>query len=174
MDVEPGVPFFKNGIRQIALVVEDLDEAVENYSTLLGIGPWEFYTYGKPLVKEMTYRGKPGDYRMRLAVAPMGPLQIELIQPLEGENIYSDFVSEHGYGLHHIAVAVEDMESAIAQAEAAGIAVIQDGKGTGLDGDGWYAYLDTEATLHTTLELVTLAKRGPKPEKVVPPPDGDG
>ena len=30
MDVETGLPFFKNGIRQIALIVEDLDEAVEN------------------------------------------------------------------------------------------------------------------------------------------------
>ena len=37
MDVETGLPFFKNGIRQIALVVEDLDEAVETYSKLLGI-----------------------------------------------------------------------------------------------------------------------------------------
>ena len=122
----------------------------------------------------MTYRGKPADYRMRLALAPMGPLQIKLIQPLEGDSIYADFVAEHGYGLHHIAAAVEDMESAIAQAEAAGFGVIQDGKGFGLDGDGWYAYLDTEATLDTTLELLALAKRRPEPEKIYPPPDGDG
>ena len=168
MDATTGIPFFKNGIRQIALVVEDLDKAVEHYTKLLGIGPWEFYTYGKPLVKQMSYRGKPADYRMRIAFTQMGPMQIELIQPLSGENIYSDYVAEHGYRLHHIAVAVDDMESALAQAEAAGIAMIQDGKGFGVDGDGWYAYLDTEALLNTTLELLDVAKRRYPPEKIYP------
>ena len=47
------VPFLKNGIAQVCLIVEDLDRAVENYWKLFGIGPWHFYTYGKPLVKKI-------------------------------------------------------------------------------------------------------------------------
>jgi methylmalonyl-CoA/ethylmalonyl-CoA epimerase len=47
--------FRKNGIAQLAIIVEDLDKAVENYWNIFGIGPWYFYTYGKPLVKRMTY-----------------------------------------------------------------------------------------------------------------------
>ena len=39
------------GVAQIALVVEDLNRSVEAYSTRFGVGPWHFYTYGKPLVK---------------------------------------------------------------------------------------------------------------------------
>jgi hypothetical protein len=106
---------------------------------------------------------------MRLALAMVGPLQIELIQPLEGDTIYADFVRKRGYGLHHIAVAVDDMESAIAQAEAAGLTVIQDGGGFGLDGDGGYAYLDTEDMIGVTLEFVELPKRRAEPERVYPP-----
>ncbi|MFW6181400.1 MAG: hypothetical protein ACOC8N_06595 [Spirochaetota bacterium] len=46
------MPFLRNGIAQVAVLVENLDEAVEQYWKLFGIGGWHFYTYGRPLVKE--------------------------------------------------------------------------------------------------------------------------
>ena len=55
------LPFLKNGIAQVALLVRDLDKAVENYWMQFGIGPWHFYTYGKPLVKQMSYQGAAYD-----------------------------------------------------------------------------------------------------------------
>jgi hypothetical protein len=66
-NISGAVPFLKNGIDQIALIVEDIDRAVETYWKVFGIGPWHIYTYGKPLIKRMTYRGKPGDFKMRVA-----------------------------------------------------------------------------------------------------------
>jgi len=164
------LPFLKNGIAQIALIVPDLDQAVQTYWELLGIGPWHIYTYGAPLLKTMTYRGQPADYQMRLALADLGPLQIELIEVLDEDTVYADFVKEHGYGLHHLGLLVEDMAAAKAQAAAAGLSVIQEGAGHGLDDDGGFAYLDTEAKLSTTLELITRPKRRAKPEKIYPPP----
>ena len=167
------IPFLKNGITQVCLIVEDLDKAVENYWKLFGIGPWHFYTYGRPLVKNMTYRGKSSEYKMRLALSYIGPLRIELIQLLEGDTIYDDFVKEHGYGVHHFGMLVEDMEAALAQAEANGLTMIQDGSGFGLDGDGHYAYLDTEDDIGVTIELIERPKRRAAPEKVYPPESGD-
>ena len=166
---EHKLPFLENGLWQIGLVVEDLDSAVEAYSDLFGIGPWHVYTYQKPLLKRMTYRGKPGNYKMRVALAKIGPLQIELIQPLEGESIYAEFIREHGYGIHHIAVTVDDLESAVAQAEALGLEHVMGGGGHGLDNDGGFAYLGTESLLGTTLELVDLPKRRVQPDRVYPP-----
>ena len=162
------VPFLKDGIAQICLIVKDLDRAVENYWKLFGIGPWHFYTYGKPLVKKMTYRGKPAEYKMRLALSYIGPLRIELIEPLEGDTIHDEFVKEHGYGVHHFGVLVEDMETAIAQAESSGLTMIQDGSGFGLDGDGHYAYLDTEDKIGVTIELIERPRRRVLPEKIYP------
>ena len=162
------LPFLKTGIAQVCIIVKDLDKAVKNYWKMFGIGPWQFYTYGKPLVKEMTYRGEPAEYKMRIALAYMGPLRIELIEPLEGDTIYRDFVKEHGYGVHHFGVLVEDMESAIAQAEASGLVMTQDGSGFGLDGDGHYAYLDTEDEIGVTIELIERPKGRVAPEKVYP------
>jgi len=163
--------FLQNGVAQVGLIVEDLDQAVETYWKSFGIGPWHIYTYGRPLVKRMTYRGQPCEYRMRIALSYVGPLRIELIEMLEGDTVYAEFVREHGYGVHHFGVLVEDMEAAVAQAEAAGLMVMQDGAGFGLDGDGHYAYLDTEDEIGVTIELIQRPKRRVPPERIYPPPE---
>ena len=70
---------------------------------------------------QMTYRGQPADYAMRIALAWIGPLRIELIEMAGGDSVYADFVREHGYGVHHFGVLVDDMDAALAQAAAAGL-----------------------------------------------------
>ncbi len=166
---QPVLSFLQNGVAQVALVVEDLDKTVENYWKFFGIGPWHFYTYGRPLVKKMTYYGKPADYKMRVALSYFGSTRVELIEIKEGDTVYADFVRDHGYGVHHFGLLVEDMQSALAQAEEAGIKMIMDGSGFGLDEDGHYAYLDTEALIGVTLELIERPKRRVTPEKIYPP-----
>jgi catechol 2,3-dioxygenase-like lactoylglutathione lyase family enzyme len=163
------LPFLQNGVAQIAFVVRDLDRTVEAYWKIFGIGPWHFYTYGRPLVTHMTYHGQPVDYRMRLALSYFGPMRIELIELGEGPTVYADFVARHGYGIQHLGLLVDDMAAAIAQAEAAGIPMIMDGAGFGVDGDGHYAYLDTEELFGTTLELIQRPRQKAEPEKVYPP-----
>jgi methylmalonyl-CoA/ethylmalonyl-CoA epimerase len=168
----PPLPFLNDGVAQVALIVPDLEKAVEQYWKLFRIGPWHFYTYGKPLVKRMTYRGKPSEYKMRLALSQLGSTRIELIELVGGDSVYADFVQEHGYGVHHFGVLVDDMEEAIAQAEAAGLAMTQDGAGFGRDGDGHYAYLNTEDKIGVTIELIERPKARMTPEKVYPPEEG--
>ena len=41
-------------INQVALVVKDLQAALENYWKILGIGPWRIYSLEAPLVYERT------------------------------------------------------------------------------------------------------------------------
>jgi methylmalonyl-CoA/ethylmalonyl-CoA epimerase len=162
------LPFLRNGIAQVAILVKDLEKTVEHYWIMFGIGPWHFYTYAKPLVKKMSYRGQPADYQMRIALSQLGPLRIELIEAKEGDSIYADFIQEHGYGVHHLGVLVEDMDNALKQTHSAGLNMIQDGSGFGLDGDGHYAYLETEEFLGVTLELIQRPNTRVRPEKVFP------
>jgi methylmalonyl-CoA/ethylmalonyl-CoA epimerase len=170
-DLEGELPLLKNGVFQIAIVVPNLDRAVETYWRFLGVGPWQIYTYAKPLVKEMTYRGQPADYKMRIALAQVGSLCVELIETLEEPTVYADFVRERGYGIHHVGVLVDDMPTAMAQAKAAGLTVIQDGQGFGLHGDGHFAYLSTEDRIGITIELISLPEQRVEPESIYPPPD---
>jgi len=164
------LPFLNNGIGQIAFVVKDLDRTVKNYYRLFGIGPWHFYTYAKPFVARMTRHGKSADYAMRVALSYFGDMRIELIEQVAGDTVYQDFINEHGYGIQHLGVLVEDMQQAIRQAEDAGLRMVQDGAGFGPDGDGHYAYLDTEEDLGTMIELIQRPKGRKKPEKIYPAP----
>ena len=171
-DEAPQFPL--TNVAQIAIIVEDLDRAVEMYWEKFGVGPWHFYTYGKPLVNHMTRHGKPCEYRMRLALSHIGDMRIELIQPLEGDTVYKEFVEKHGYGIHHIGVLTDDMKKALDDADASGLEMTMDGAGFGPDGDGHYAYLDTEDMIGTTIELIERPKRRRPPEKIYPPEDDSG
>lgn len=173
MDEEGGtkgfVPFLKNGVAQVALVVEDLDATVENYWRLFGIGPWHFYTYEAPLLKRMTYMGEPVEYSIRIALSYIGGLRIELIQHLWGPTIHRDFIEKRGYGVQHLGLLVDDIQAAMKEAEAAGYRILTDGAGFGRDGDGYYAYLDTEEDIGITLELIQRPVGRVEPEKIYPP-----
>lgn len=162
------LPFLRDGVIQVGLVVEDLDKTVEAYWKLFGIGPWRIYTYRKPVLKFLNYQGRPADTEWRIALCWIGPLCIELIDPGKGENIYADFVREHGYGLHHLAAGVEDMKEAIAAAEAQGIEVTMEGGGQGLDGSGHFAYLETADKVGACIELVQYPKQRIPPDRVYP------
>jgi methylmalonyl-CoA/ethylmalonyl-CoA epimerase len=155
-------------IAQICIIVPDIEAAVRNFHEKFGVGPWHFYTYGKPLVKRMTRNGKPTEYRMKVALSNIGAMRIELIEPMEGDTVYSEFVEKHGYGIHHLGILTENMQQALSQAREAGIAMTMDGAGFGPDDDGHYAYLDTEPLIQTTLELIERPKRRNPPERIYP------
>ena len=163
-----GAPFPVTRISQVAMVVRDLDAAVRHYWHRLGIGPWRIMTFEPPDVRDMTYRGKRQDYRMRIALATCGDLQLELIESLEGPNIYEEFLAAHGEGMHHLGVFVDDLDAAVREMEARGYAMIQSGR-TGIRGDGGFAYFETEDPLATTLELIKLPSERKAPDAIYPP-----
>ena len=162
-------PLFPVGdMAQVCIVVPDIEKAVKNFWEIFGIGPWHFYTYGKPLVKRMTRGGKPAEYKMRVALSYFGKMRLELIEPLEGDTVYSEFVEKHGYGVHHLGILTDNMGESLKKAEEAGIKMTMDGAGFGPDDDGHYAYLDTEDLIGTTLELIERPKRRNPPDKIYP------
>ncbi len=139
-------------IGQVGIVVRDVEKAVEWYSRLLGIGPWTIVTNSAPPAQAY-YHGEPSSYRVKVAHAYSGPLEIELIQYLEGDSLHRDFLAGRGEGIEHIALRVPDRDEAVAHFTSMGIEVLQSAEGLGASRDGRYAYLDTRALLGTMLEL---------------------
>jgi len=80
----PESPFRAPPIKQCAIVVRDLDEAVRRWVGELGIGPWTGYRLEAPRLKEMRYRGEEAEFSLRHALAWQGDMQFELVQPLDG------------------------------------------------------------------------------------------
>ncbi|MGE3269932.1 MAG: VOC family protein, partial [Chloroflexota bacterium] len=136
-----------------------------------GIGPWTVVTFGPDTVRELIYRGRPVPYRMRGAYAMLENVQLELIESLEGPNIYEEFLAAHGEGMHHVGVRVPDLRAAIAEMESRGHVMIQAGYGTGTEGEGGYAYFETDGALGTIVELIELPRQRKAPPTIYPAPE---
>ena len=132
---------------QIGVVVNNIDETVEYYEQAFGFGPFEVRYVDYPTA---TYYGKTAGYRGKRAFFYLGPIQIELIELVDGKTIHEDFLKEKGEGLNHLGFQVENLEEAKKNAEKAGFNVIQ--SFTRPDGSG-FAYLDSDKIGGVIIEL---------------------
>jgi len=98
------------GINQIGIVVKDVEKTAENYWNILGIGPWEIRDWGSHVLYNRFYHDKPAWGRERLAHASIGDVKLELVQPVEGESVYQDWIDDHGEGLHHLEFLCDDVD----------------------------------------------------------------
>lgn len=91
---------------QIGIVVKDVQKAVEYYTRVFGLGPWEIRDVA--LGSDRCWvRGKPFTIKSHPdAFTQLGPLEIELVQPPE-DGIHRWFLDEKGEGLHHICFRVD-------------------------------------------------------------------
>ena len=84
--------------------------------------------------------------------------------------MYREHLANHGEGLHHVGYFVDDVQAAIADMAGRGYALLQSGRGFGVDGDGAYAYFDTEADLGCVLEAIQAPRQLPPPHRWFPAP----
>jgi catechol 2,3-dioxygenase-like lactoylglutathione lyase family enzyme len=137
---------------QIGVVVPDLDQATRLLTSLFGIGPFRFIEWPNRPESKYFFRGKEEHIKIRQAFAQVGPLELELIQPLEGErNAYRQFLEERGGGIHHVLFEVEDMDQVVRSLSPQGVEVLQ--AGTGIRPGTRWALLDTQALVGFLLEL---------------------
>jgi hypothetical protein len=143
---EKKIPIDVN-VDQVGIVVRDLRQMAENLHILLGIGPFRIFEWPiEGIDPESTYHGEPEHYRIRLGFARQGATQIELIEPIEGPNIWSDFLDINGPGIHHFRIVVSDFDGKVDQLEEAGFKKIASGTGAHI-GSKW-AYFDTADLLN--------------------------
>jgi hypothetical protein len=154
-------------IGQVGIVVYDLEASLNACSEIWQNGPWRCITHSPETLTTMTYRGEPGTFTFRIGINSQAP-QIEYIQPLSGENVYSDWLSEHGEGVHHVAVHVPSLADAVADMAASGFDVTQSASGLGADGSGGFAYFNTVDRLGIVFEALELVTVGRTPELVIP------
>ena len=153
-------------VTQVAFVVEDIEDGMERFGGILGLGPWDVFRFEPPTLTDTTFRGESHDYSMILALAYAGETMIELIEPLEGPSLYTEHLDEHGEGLHHVACfAFEDTEAVVEKFEDAGMPVVQ----SGVYGEVPYWYFDTADELNgVVFETATNLESMPEPDETHP------
>ncbi len=153
-----------NETMQLGIVVRDLEATVRRYEDDYGIGPWRFDPIDLGAANDHREYGQPGERSIRIAIAMVGQVMWELIEPLEEEGIYARFLAEKGEGIHHVAVATSGFDETVARAERKDGVMLSciSCKHSGID----ISYLDTQHDLGVVLEVFSGMpgdRREPRP-----------
>jgi methylmalonyl-CoA epimerase len=133
-----------DGVRRIdhvAIVVRSLDASLAFYRDVLGLAPSKVVEFASEGVK--------------IAFLPMGGpggSEIELLEPSDPTTGVARFLEKRGEGLHHICLEVPNIERALEQLKAEGVAVLDDAPRPTAEGHG--IFLHPKGTSGVLLELV--------------------
>jgi methylmalonyl-CoA/ethylmalonyl-CoA epimerase len=137
-------------LAQVAIVVRDIEAAAKRYSEVLGLPVPNIIVTQPGDEVQMTFRGRPSNAQAKLAFFSLGPVQLELIEPMGGESTWQEALDRNGESVHHLAFWVEGMQRSVDFLREKGIPMVQRGD----MGEGQYAYFDAGAPLGVTLELL--------------------
>lgn len=125
-------------IDHIGIVVRNIQAALCVYEKALGL----------PL-REIAH---VPDQEVDVAFLPLGESNIELVQPTSEDTGIAKYLREHGEGIHHICVEVEDIEATLAQIRAHDVQLIDQEPRQGAHGR--VAFVHPRGTHGVLVELV--------------------
>lgn len=150
---------------QIAFVTDDLHRTLDGLVGL-GIGPFSLFTMGPDNCPDLEFRGAPSRYSVKIAFAVHEGMMWEVIQPLEGESLFTEALAAGHQGLHHVAVDCNgaSVADSIGGLEERGWEVVT--RGTAFHGQVPFAYLTNGDASGPVLEVFSF------PEGFAPEPEG--
>lgn len=125
-------------IEHIGIAVNDLESAVKLYEKLLGQPCYSVEEVAEQKVKTAFFR--------------VGETKIELLQSTDPEGPIGKFVEKKGEGIHHIAFAVNNIESHLDEASSMDIRLIDQVPRKGAEGLD-IAFLHPKSTSGVLVEL---------------------
>lgn len=140
-------------ITQISLAVRDLDTTMAEYHRAFGWAPWQVFDHVPPIHHDTELRGERVHYALRGAEVYVGETNFELLEPLEGPNLWSEFMDRRGEGIASIAVMFHEradgdaVKREFAQQFGIGVSMKAD-IGEHIE----YYYLDTEKRFGCLIE----------------------
>ena len=132
--------FKVKAIDQVSYAVKDIDKTVEAWSRLYDMGPWTYHENGG-----MDAKGRP--WKIRMAFAQVGSVEVELVQCIQGRIFQSRFLDTWGEGVHHIGFKVHDVDEVVKTLVARGARLF-------LHDPGRFAYLDAGGPGGAIFELI--------------------
>jgi Glyoxalase/Bleomycin resistance protein/Dioxygenase superfamily len=148
-------------LHHTCILVNDLEKAAGNLAKTLGI-TWNIWTIAPD---KCFVNGQPSSFSFRVGLAQVGGASLELLSPVSGDSMYTEFLKMKGEGFHHTCLAyadLESMQSAKEELKAKGYKMIQNGY---TEGAFEFCYFEfTEPSI--VLELLYI-KELPPPEKTI-------
>lgn len=125
-------------VDHLAVVVEDMDAALRFWQDALGL----------PLGGTESNEYEAVD----VAFLPVGESRIELLKPTTDDSGIAKYLAKRGAGMHHVCIAVTDIEAAMRQIAAHGAQLINETPRTREDGTR-YAFVHPKSTGGVMVEL---------------------
>ena len=99
-------------IDHVAIVVENLDAAVEFFQKSLGL--------------ELASTAGEPEQHVTVAFLPVGDSEVELLEPDETDSGIARYLEKRGEGIHHICFEVADLDAVLARLKEAGVKLIDE------------------------------------------------
>jgi methylmalonyl-CoA/ethylmalonyl-CoA epimerase len=126
-------------IDHIGVAVKSLAEAIKVYEDAMGL--------------EVSGYDQVDDQGVRVAMLNIGESRIELLEPIGPSSPIDKFMAKRGEGIHHIAVAVDDIEATLERLKAAGVRLVDSTPRRGAHNTR-IAFIHPSSTHGVLLELV--------------------
>jgi methylmalonyl-CoA/ethylmalonyl-CoA epimerase len=97
-------------IHHVGVAVADLDQSIELYRSALGA--------------KLVHRSRNSEEGLEAAFLHTGDGEVELMSATRADSPVGKFLAKRGPGLHHVAYGVTDIKKALADAQAAGLELI--------------------------------------------------
>ncbi|MDG4947007.1 methylmalonyl-CoA epimerase [Weeksellaceae bacterium KMM 9713] len=107
-------------IEHLGIAVNNLEEANELYTKLLGVEPYKQESVEREGVTTSFFK--------------VGESKIELLEASNPESPIAKFLEKRGQGIHHIAYAVDDIKAEMKRLQDEGFVLLSDEPKPGADG----------------------------------------
>jgi methylmalonyl-CoA/ethylmalonyl-CoA epimerase len=124
-------------IAHIGVAVKNVDEAEKFYSEVLGL----------PITGREVYPDN------KVAFVPLGDTAVELLESVKPDGAIARHIEKKGEGVHHIAYQVDNIEKALEELKAKGVALIDEKPRRGAH-NSKIAFLHPKNTYGVLIELV--------------------
>lgn len=101
-----------NKIDHIGIAVKNLDEALKLYTDVLGMK-----VDALEIVEEQ---------KVKTAILKVGESKIELLESTSPDGIIATFIEKRGEGIHHLALGVDNIETALKEIKAKNVPLIDE------------------------------------------------
>jgi methylmalonyl-CoA epimerase len=129
-------------IDHIGVAVEDVDAAIALYQDSFGM--------------DLAHRETVESQGVEAVLLDVGDGHVELLAPLGPDTPVGKFMAKNGAGLHHVAYAVDDIDTALQKIAAAGLRLIDSEPRVGIR-DSRVAFLHPRSTGGVLTEIVEPA-----------------
>ena len=126
-------------VEHVAIAVHNMNDVMRVFQDKLGLA--------------LEYEEDFPQYATKIAMYPVGETYLELLESTGAGSDVGTWISEHGQGLYHICLEVDDIEAALVELRGKGVKLLDERPRIG-HGGSLIAFIDPRSTADVLVELM--------------------